>query len=64
LKYRIWISNLKDLKHLTISFFSLIGAAAYMYTDKKGKSIFFIYKEIQSGAVACHTVYEEGLPNV
>ncbi len=53
LKYRIWISNFKGLKtpHNFI-FFSLIGAAAYMYTDTKGKNIFFIYKDIQSGAVA------------
>jgi hypothetical protein len=31
-------------------------------TDKKEKKIFFIYKEIQSGAVAKSD--EEGLPNI
>jgi hypothetical protein len=34
------------------------------HTDKKENKIFLIYKEIQSGAVAKSTVYEEGLPNI
>jgi hypothetical protein len=28
------------------------GSIAIVYTDKKGKQFFLIYKEIQSGAVA------------
>jgi hypothetical protein len=34
-----------------------------LYTDKKEKKIFFIYMEIQSGAVA-KFFHEEGLPNI
>ncbi len=31
-----------------------------LYTDKKEKKFFLIYKEIQNGAV----IYEEELPNI
>jgi hypothetical protein len=35
-----------------------------MFTDKKEKENFLMYKEIQMGAVAKLYIYEEGLRNI
>ncbi len=40
-----------------------VGTYTVLYTVKKEKKIFLIYKEIQKGSGAKSYMYEEGLPN-